>query len=243
MTSVSDNVKSVMDRISSAALSCGRRAEDITLVAASKMNGYDALREAYDSGIRVFGENRVQELLEKQKLGAYEGAELHFIGHLQRNKVKNIVGSVSLIHSVDSIPLLSEIERRAASLNLVQDILLELNLAGEEQKSGFPAPLLPDMLDFASQCPHILVRGLMTVPPICENTENNAPVFDLLRQLFVDNSNKKYDNVRMDFLSMGMSGDFETAIAHGANMVRIGSALFGPRNYAISEVPADGIYG
>ena len=243
MQNISDNVASVLARVKAAAESAGRSADDIVVVAASKMNGYSQVREAYDSGIHVFGENRVQELVEKQKLDAYSGAQLHFIGHLQRNKVKSIVGLVSLIHSVDSVSLMTEIEKVASARGITQDVLLELNISGEESKSGFPAVQLPEMLAFAAQCPHIRVRGLMTVPPICDDYDNNGRYFDLMNQLFIDNSSKKYDNVRMDFMSMGMSGDFESAIAHGANMVRIGSAIFGPRNYSASEVPIDGFHG
>lgn len=226
-----------MDSVASAALRSGRSPEDITLVAASKMNDAGRVREAFDAGIRVFGENRVQEMCEKLSLDAYDGAELHFIGHLQKNKVRKVVGFASLIHSADSVPLLEEISRVAVSGGLTQDVLLEINIAGEESKSGFSPEMLDSALISASALPGIRVRGLMCVPPICEQPENNEPFFVAMRQLFIDNSSKKYDNVSMDFLSMGMSGDYETAIACGANMVRIGSALFGPRNYAKSGGP------
>ena len=243
MVNITENVLSVKERIAAAAIACGRKPEEITLVAASKLNGRDAVQEAIRAGVPVCGENRVQELLLKNAAGAYEGAELHFIGHLQKNKVKNVVGLVRLIHSVDTIPLMKEISRAAQRIGVKQDILLEVNIAGEASKSGFSAENLPEALAAAADLAGITVRGLMTVPPVCELSENNRPFFLALKQLFVDNSGKKYDNVYMDFLSMGMSGDFETAIACGSNMVRIGSAVFGPRNYSDSEVPADGLDG
>jgi len=203
----------------------------ITLVAASKMNDAARVREAIAAGVDACGENKVQEVLEKDALGAYEGAPKHFIGHLQRNKVNKIVGRVDLIQSVDSEELLRLIHRRAQALGIVQDILIEISIAGEEQKSGIAPDQLPGLLEYASQLPGLRVRGLMCVPPIQENSGENRLYFAQMKQLFVDNSGKKYDNVFMDFLSMGMTDDYLDAIREGANMVRIGSAIFGARDY------------
>ena len=203
----------------------------VTLVAATKMNDASRVREAIAAGVDACGENKVQEFLEKDALGAYAGAPKHFIGHLQRNKVNKIVGRVDLIQSVDSAELLTLIDRRARTLGIVQDILIEISIAGEEQKSGISPTELPGLLAFASTLEGLRVRGLMCVPPIQENIGDNRPYFAQMKQLFVDNSGKKYDNVSMDFLSMGMTDDYPEAIEMGANMVRIGSAIFGARNY------------
>ena len=229
--SIAENVAAVRENIARAAEKAGRSPGDILLVGATKTNGAERVREAIAAGLPACGENRVQELLEKNAQGAYEGAELHFIGTLQRNKVKYLVGLVQLIHSVDSAELMREIDRQARKRGLVQDILLEVNAAGEASKSGFAPEALPEMLAAASGFPGLRVRGLMTIPPICSTGEENLPYFLLLNKLFIDNSEKKYDNVRMDFMSMGMSGDYEAAIACGANMVRVGTAIFGRRNY------------
>ncbi len=228
---ISEHAASVFERIRNAALSVGRDPQEIILVAASKMNDASRVREAFDAGVTVFGENRVQEMLEKNAQNAYAGAQLHFIGHLQRNKVRQVVGLASLIHSADSLDLIREIDRCAEKRGLCQELLLEINIGGEASKSGFSPDQLPAVLETAAGFSHVSVRGLMAIPPACENPSENIPFFEAMRQLFVDNRGKKYDNVSMDLLSMGMSGDFEAAIACGSNMVRIGSALFGPRNY------------
>jgi len=229
--SISENVLLVKERISAAAVACGRDPEDIKLVAATKMNDADRVREAIAAGVPICGENRVQELTEKNALGAYAGSELHFIGHLQKNKVKYLVGTVSLIHSVDSLELVEAIDKQAKKVGVIQDILLEVNIGAEEAKSGF-APedisrVLPEMGKFSS----VRVRGLMAIPPICTDPEENRPYFCRMKQLFVDNRDKKYDNVFMDFLSMGMSADYEVAVSEGANLVRVGTGIFGARNY------------
>ena len=228
---ISERVAAVQERIRAAALSAGRDPEEILLVAASKMNDASRVREAFDAGITIFGENRVQEMLEKNAQNAYDGAGLHFIGHLQRNKVRQVVGLARLIHSADSLELIREIDRCAEKRGLCQEILLEINIGGEASKSGFSPDQLVPVLEAVSAFSHVSVRGLMAIPPACENPAENIPFFEAMRQLFVDNRGKKDDNVSMDLLSMGMSGDFEAAIACGSNMVRIGSALFGPRNY------------
>ena len=229
--SIAENLAQVKARVAAAAKACGRDENDILLIGASKMNDADTVREAIAAGLPACGENRVQELRDKNALGAYEGAELHFIGTLQKNKVKYLVGVVKLIHSVDSVELMQAIDKQAQKLGLVQDILLEINTGAEASKSGFRPDELGTALYEASKLPGIRVRGLMTVPPICVDGTENIPFFQLLKQLFVDNSEKKYDNVYMDFMSMGMSGDFEAAIACGSNMIRVGTAIFGQRAY------------
>ena len=177
----------------------------------------------------ICGENRVQEMLEKNALGAYDGVPLHFIGHLQKNKVKQVVGLCSLIESVDSLALLQEISRTAAKRDLTQDVLLEINIGREESKSGFLPEALEEALVGAAELPAVRVRGLMAIPPICAEPEENRPFFLQMQKLFVDNRGKKYDNVRMNFLSMGMSGDFTEAVRCGATLVRVGTGIFGPR--------------
>ena len=229
--SIAENVKLVKENIAAAAIRCGRDPKEIRLVAATKMNDASRVREAIAAGVDICGENRVQELQEKLAQGAYDGCPLHFIGHLQKNKVKNIVGKVELIHSVDSVSLAQEINRRAAALGLTQDILLEVNIGAEENKSGFAPDELAGCLPQMGQFSSIRVRGLMAIPPICEISENNRVYFRRMKQLFIDIGQKKYDNVCMLLLSMGMSADYEVAVEEGASLVRVGTGIFGARNY------------
>ena len=229
--SISENIAAIRREIHLAAAKTGRTGADITLVGASKMNDAAACREAIAAGIDVLGENRVQEMTQKLAENAYDGVPLHFIGHLQRNKVKQIVGLAQLIHSVDSVELMSAISREAEKKGIVQDILLEVNVAGEASKSGIAPENLPELLEKAGDFPGLRVRGLMAVPPICRFPDENLPYFNLMHQLFIDNGAKKYDNVVMDFMSMGMSGDYQAAISCGANMIRLGTAIFGKRLY------------
>ena len=231
--SIAENVAAVKENIAAAALRCGRSPDEIKLVAATKMNDAGRVRQAIAAGVDICGENRVQELQEKYALGAYEGCPLHFIGHLQKNKVKYIVGKVGLIHSVDSVALASEINKRAAALGIVQDILLEVNIGAEPAKSGFAPGELSCALDAMAGFGSIRVRGLMAIPPICEKSEENRVYFRRMKQLFIDIGQKKYDNVLMQLLSMGMSADYEVAVEEGANLVRVGTGIFGARNYAL----------
>ena len=233
---ITESVAQVKANIAAAAIKAGRHPEDISLVAASKMNDSGRVREAIAAGIRICGENRVQEMVEKQAQGAYEGAELHFIGHLQKNKVKQVVGLASLVQSADSLELIRLIDKTALSRGIVQDILLEVNIGAEASKSGFSPAELPSALDSIARLDAVRVRGLMTIPPICSSRQEIEPYFVQMKQLFIDICGKKYDNIRMDFLSMGMSADYETAIACGANMVRVGSAIFGKRIYPDRQV-------
>ena len=228
---IAENVALVRENMARAARAAGRDPKEILLLAASKMNDADRVRQAIRAGVDCCGENRVQEMLEKQAQGAYEGAPLHFLGHLQKNKVKQVVGLVSLIHGADSRELLELISRTAAARGLTQELLLEVNVAGEASKSGFAPEEIPEALAFAAGLPALRVRGLMAIPPVCAAPEENRPFFQRMQKLFIDNSEKKYDNVCMDFLSMGMSGDYPEAIACGANLVRVGSGIFGPRHY------------
>lgn len=229
--SIAENVAMVRENIERAAIAAGRDPKKIVLVAASKMNDADRVRQAIAAGVDACGENRVQELVEKNAQGAYEGAALHFIGHLQRNKVKQVVGVAELIHSVDSLPLLAAINAAAQAKGVRQQVLLEVNIGREASKSGFAPEELGAVLEKAGEFSSIWVRGLMAIPPICALPEENRPYFVDMKQLFIDIWQKKYDNVSMDFLSMGMSGDYTEAIACGATMVRVGAAIFGARVY------------
>ena len=228
--SIAENIASIRSRIDAAARETGRTGADITLVGASKMNDAAACREAIAAGIDVLGENRVQEMTAKLADNAYEGAPLHFIGHLQRNKVRQVVGKAALIQSVGSEALLQEIEKEAAKQGLVQDILLEVNIGGEEAKSGFAPEELFSAAVLAAELAHVRVRGLMTIPPADATREENMVYFHKVQALYVDINAKVYDN-KMEYLSMGMSGDFEDAIRAGSNMVRVGTAIFGQRYY------------
>jgi len=230
MRTIAENIADIRSRIEKAALAAGRKPEEIKLVGASKMNDAAACRAAIAAGIDALGENRVQEMLEKWEAGAYEGAPLHFIGHLQRNKVRQVVGRAVLIHSVSSLPLLEEIEKEAAKRDLVQEILLEVNIGGEASKSGFAPEEVFGAAERAKDCPHVSLRGLMAIPPVSAGPGANLPYFRDVARLYIDIGAKLYDN-SFTYLSMGMSGDFEDAIAAGATLVRVGSAIFGARHY------------
>ena len=229
-TSIRENIAAIRAQIDAAARETGRTGADITLVGASKMNDAAACQEAIAAGIDALGENRVQEMTAKLAEDAYRGAPLHFIGHLQRNKVKQVVGKAALIQSVGSEELLREIDRQAEKLGIVQDILLEVNIGGEEAKSGFAPEALADAAALAKTLPHVRVRGLMTIPPADASREENMVYFQKVHALYVDINAKMYDN-EWEYISMGMSGDFADAIRCGSNMVRMGTAIFGARNY------------
>ena len=228
--SSAENIARVREEIAAAAREAGRDPGEITLVGASKMNDAAACREAIAAGIDALGENRVQEMTQKLSENAYDGAPLHFIGHLQRNKVKQVVGHVSLIQSVGSLELLDEIEKVAANRGLVQDILLEVNVGGEEAKSGFAPADTEAAAEAALSRSHVRVLGLMTIPPADADRDTNMRYFEEVRALYVDIDRKMFHN-NFKYLSMGMSGDFADAIRCGANMVRVGTAIFGARNY------------
>lgn len=223
--SIAENVARVRDAINEAALAAGREGAEIRLVAATKQNDAARVREAIAAGVDACGENRVQELCEKLDQDAYACTSVHLIGHLQRNKLRQVVGRVDLIESADSAELIRLISSRAESLGLVQQLLIEVNIGREAQKTGLLPEQLDEILALAGELPGIRVRGLMAIPP----AGNTRRSFALMRQLFVDMEAKKYNNVSMDFLSMGMSADYEAAVAEGANMVRVGTAIFGQR--------------
>lgn len=228
--SIRENIEAVRAKIAEAAKAAGRDPAEITLVGASKMNDAAACREAIAAGIDALGENRVQEMAGKLAENAYDGAPLHFIGHLQRNKVRQVVGKAALIQSVGSDPLLDEIEKQAGKLGIIQDILLEVNVGGEEAKSGFAPGEIFAAAGRAKTLPHVRLRGLMTVPPIETTAGENLTNFKKVNRLYVDINQKLYDNT-FDILSMGMSGDYPDAISAGATMVRVGTAIFGHRVY------------
>ncbi len=230
MNTVAERLSIVQGRIADAAFSAGRDPSEITLVAATKTQTSDTIREAVAAGITVCGENRVQELNAHLSDHAYDGCQVHFIGHLQTNKVKYVVGKTELIHSVSSEKLIQAIDGQADKLGIVQDILLEVNLANELSKSGFSEDELLHAAILAYECSHVRLRGLMCIPPPANSPEENRPFFSRLRSLAVDISRKIGDNT-LDIadLSMGMSSDYQDAVAEGATFVRLGSALFGPR--------------
>ena len=228
---IQENVAAIREKMAEAARAAGRDPKEILLCAATKMNDAEAVRQAVAAGVDCCGENRVQELVQKLPQGAYEGVPVHFIGHLQTNKVKQVVGTVDLIQSVDRLELLECIQKEAAKRGIVQDILLEVNVGGEESKSGFTVDEAMEMAEKMVHSANVDLRGLMAIPPISQKPGDNRRYFAQMRNLFVDISAKKYDNVSMECLSMGMSDDYDDAIAEGSTMIRVGTAIFGPRNY------------
>lgn len=229
--SIAENVAAVKAQIEAAAIAAGRDPKEIQLCAATKMNDSDAVRQAIASGVDCCGENRVQELTQKLSENAYRGAPVHFIGHLQTNKVKQVVGKVDLIQSVDSEHLLAAINKEAQKQGIVQNILLEINIGEEASKSGFSIQDILPFLENASIYTNICIKGLMAIPPISYNSGDNLKFFQKMFQIYVDIQRKKYDNVMVDCLSMGMSGDYTDAIACGSTMIRVGTAIFGARDY------------
>ena len=228
--SIAENIAQVRANIERAAREAGRDSAEITLVGASKMTDAAACRAAIAAGIDALGENRVQEMTQKLSEHAYDGAPLHFIGHLQRNKAKLVVGKVALIESVGSLELLEIIDTLAGKLGVVQELLLEVNIGGEAAKSGFSVQALPAAAEAALSLPHVRMRGLMCIPPVAEEPHGSIPYFEKVRALYVDINEKMYHN-SLDSISMGMSGDYEDAVRSGATMVRVGTAIFGARNY------------
>ena len=228
---IAENIAKIRENMVRAALAAGRRPEEILLCAATKMNDAARVREAVAAGVDCCGENRVQELTQKLSEHAYDGAPVHFIGHLQTNKVKQVVGKVALIQSVDRLELLRCIEHEAEKQGILQDILLEVNVAAEESKSGFTPELAPEIAAQMVEYPHCRLRGLMAIPPISEKSGDNCRYFEKIHTIAVDITAKKYDNVCMDCLSMGMSEDYADAIACGSTMIRVGTAIFGARIY------------
>lgn len=225
------NFKTIKENIAEAALKSGRNPENITFLAATKTVDVDVINHAISLGLTHIGENKVQELLSKYDRYDLENAELHFIGHLQSNKVRQIVGKVSTIQSVDSLKLASEISRQSIKNDICTKILVEVNVGREENKSGVMPEMLMDLMYQIAELPNISVDGLMAIPPICDNSQKIRGYFENMRNMFIDISHKNIDNISMNTLSMGMSGDYKEAILEGATLVRIGSSLFGERIY------------
>ena len=229
MESIRENVRRVQERIAEAAVRAGRDPSSVTLVAASKTQDAEKIREAYAAGIRVFGENRAQELRDKRE--AYGDAAVHMIGHLQTNKANMVAGHCDLVESVDSLRLAAALNNAAAKAGVVQDVLAEINIAEEPEKSGLLPGELDAFLDGFVDFSHLRLRGLMTIGPKPENETANRKYFEKTYSIFLDKREKACNNIVMEIMSMGMSHDFETAILAGATMVRVGTAIFGQRVY------------
>lgn len=229
---ICENLKEVEAKIEAACKRAGRDRSEVTLIAVSKTKPVEMLEEAYGIGIREFGENKVQEMMDKYEVMPKD-IHWHMIGHLQRNKVKYLMGKAALIHSVDSLRLAEEISAQSAKHEVTTDILIEVNIAGEETKFGTDREEAIALVEAAAKLPNIHICGLMTIAPFVENSEDNRKYFQQIRQLSVDIKEKNIDNVDMRILSMGMTGDYEVAIEEGATMVRVGTGIFGARNYNI----------
>lgn len=227
---IRENMRAVEDRIAAACQKAGRKPEDVTLIAVSKTKPVEMLREAYECGCRDFGENKVQELLDKYEVMPRD-IRWHMIGHLQRNKVKYIVDKVYLIHSVDSLRLAEEISKEAGKKNVCVNILVEVNVANEETKFGTTCEDAKQLVQDIAKLPNICVKGLMTIAPFVENAEKNRPIFSKLKKLAVDIIRENIDNITMEKLSMGMTGDYMVAVSEGATYVRVGTGIFGVRQY------------
>jgi len=225
-----DNLKNVEENIKAACERAGRKREEVTLIAVSKTKPVSMLQEIYDCGIRNFGENKVQEICEKREQLPGD-IKWHMIGHLQRNKVKYIIGDVELIHSVDTYRLAEEINIQAKKIHRIVPVLVEVNIAGESTKFGISGEETLQLVEEISKLENIRIKGLMTIAPFVENPEENRPYFQKIKKIAVDIAGKNIDNVSMDILSMGMTGDYMVAIEEGATMVRVGTGIFGARNY------------
>lgn len=229
---LAENLKHVENKICEACKRANRNRDEVTLIAVSKTKPISMLNEVYDEGMRCFGENKVQELTEKYEQLPND-VKWHMIGHLQRNKVKYIVDKVELIHSVDSIRLAETIEQEAAKKNVIANILIEVNVAQEDSKFGVKVAEVLPMVQEIAKFSHVCIKGLMTIAPYVENPEENRNVFRCLQKLSVDIAEKNIDNVSVEILSMGMTNDYEVAIEEGATMVRVGTGIFGERDYSI----------
>ena len=227
---IAENYKQVKENIAQACRAVGRNPEEVTLIAVSKTKPVEMLQQAYDASARCFGENKVQEIMDKYPC-LPEDIKWHMIGHLQRNKVKYIVDKVAMIHSVDSLRLAEAIEQEAKKQNVKVPVLIEVNVAGEESKFGLkPEEVLP-FLETVSNFEHLQVKGLMTIAPYVENPEENRQIFRQLKKISVDIDQKNINNINMSVLSMGMTGDYQVAVQEGATMVRVGTGIFGDRDY------------
>jgi hypothetical protein len=231
---IKDNLDQVEEVIASECEKAGRKRDDVTLIAVSKTKPVEMLRVAYDYGCRDFGENKVQELVDKYEV-LPKDIRWHMIGHLQTNKVKYIVDKAYLIHSVDSLKLAQEISKEAVKKNVTANILIEVNVANEETKFGTTCDEVKDLVRESAKLPNIFIKGLMTIAPIVENAEENRAFFSKLNELAVDIDKENIDNVNMSSLSMGMTGDYPVAVSEGATFVRVGTGIFGARDYRMTE--------
>ena len=229
---IQENIKLVEENIKKACEKVGRDVNEVTLIAVSKTKPYTAIEEALPTGVRDYGENKVQELCDKYEI-LPKDIKWHMIGHLQRNKVKYLVGKASLIHSVDSIRLAEQIEKEYAKADEIANILIEVNMAQEESKFGITSEETEQLVREIAKFPHIRIKGLMTIAPYTDNPESNRVYFRNMKKLSVDIENKNIDNVSMGVLSMGMTGDYQVAVEEGATLVRVGTGIFGERNYNI----------
>lgn len=231
LQSIEDNYKAIKDRINEAAVKAGRNPDDVRLMAVTKTVESVYINHAIDLGADLIGENRVQEYLGKRDELHLDSVEKHLIGHLQTNKVKQIAGEVDMIESVDSVKLAKEISRVSALKGITSKVLVEVNVGKEESKSGIYLDSLEELLLEIAAMDNIQIKGLMTIPPICDSEAEVCKYFDTMHRAFVDIKDKKLENIEMEILSMGMSGDFEAAVSNGSNIVRVGSAIFGARKY------------
>lgn len=229
---IQENIKLVEENIKKACEKVGRDVNEVTLIAVSKTKPYTAIEEALPTGVRDYGENKVQELCDKYEI-LPKDIKWHMIGHLQRNKVKYLVGKATLIHSVDSIRLAEQIEKEYAKADEIANILIEVNMAQEESKFGITSEETEQLVREIAKFPHIRIKGLMTIAPYTDNPESNRVYFRNMKKLSVDIENKNIDNVSMSILSMGMTGDYQVAVEEGATLVRVGTGIFGERNYNI----------
>ncbi|MCR5271703.1 MAG: YggS family pyridoxal phosphate-dependent enzyme [Lachnospiraceae bacterium] len=228
-----ENLKDVEQNIKNACAKAGRERDSVTLVAVSKTKPVDMLKEIYDEGVRDFGENKVQEIVAKRE-NMNDDVRWHMIGHLQRNKVKYIIEDVTMIHSVDSYRLAEEINVQAKKVNRIVPILIEVNIAGEDTKFGVRADETLQLVEEIAPLENVKIEGLMTIAPMVDDPEDNRKWFKALRQMSVDIAEKNIDNVSMNELSMGMTGDYCVAIEEGATLVRVGTGIFGARNYSVN---------
>ncbi len=228
---IEHNINVIRERIAIAAEESGRNPEDIKLMAVTKTVEPIFINHAIECGIDLIGENKVQEFLSKKPYLKLDNCKAHLIGHLQTNKVKQIISEVDMIQSVDSVKLATEISKRASAQGMVVECLVEVNIGDEESKTGLDMNLLYDTLNQIAVLPGIKIKGLMTIPPICDDEDTLNKYFSKMREIFIDIKSKKLDNIDMCILSMGMSGDYEAAVRNGSDLVRVGSAIFGPRIY------------
>jgi len=231
-SNISENLKRIRFEIGESIQKYGRDEDDVKLMAVTKTVPPEAVNEAIALGVRLLGESKAQELLNKYDSYDKQGVAIHFIGHLQSNKVRQIIGKVSMVESVDSVSLAREIDRQAQKNSIKTDVLIEVNIGGEASKFGVLPQHLESLLAELSKMPYISVKGLMAIPPFSDDVVQTEKYFSAMHELFVDIRGKNIDNVSMDVLSMGMSGDFKEAIKHGSNVIRIGTALFGARDYS-----------